>query len=322
MKHRQVSKLLSSFIDPIPLLVNPKTGRVHTSFNQILKTGRYSSRNPNLQQLPRPMDKDDPEYEYSLRKAFVPEDGYVFVGQDASQIELRVIAVAAEETQMIYEFNHEMCPYSAVAATLIGMPYEEFMGLNKTDKNFYKGKRRLAKAVKLGTNYGMQMAKLKRYAKQNYGVDMTDEEAMQYYNKIFSLHPGLAKYHDRFRDKSILSVRNLEPFRRLRRWKEYPGIPQLCNFPIQSSATDAIKIALVEIYFKLHRMGYSPTQSQDIKLVLTVHDEVELECKEALAEVSNNILVTAMEKGINKILKGIIPGKVEGSIMLNLAEKE
>lgn len=312
LNFRKINKLLTSYVYNLPSLVNPDSGRVHGSFNQCVRTGRYSSSNPNLQNMPRA--DGQPE---NIRAAFIPQDGYVFVGCDYSQIELRVMAEVSGDAAMLQEFLDGKDPYSTVAARMMNLSYEDFMAL---DSAVYKANRQSAKAVKLGLQYGMWWKKLKNYAKQTYGVTMSEKEAKKYYDGFFEMYPGLKDYHEQFSSKSCLEAFSLPPFNRRRIWEEYPGVPQLCNHPVQGTSADITKLALSELYDDLYNLGYHPTLSDKMKLLITVHDEIVMETETDKQEEGIELLQKDMLGAASTVLK-ICPVEAEAHAMNSLAEK-
>lgn len=328
INHRKAGKILSSYIYNLPDLVNKATRRLHTDFNQIISTGRSSSTNPNLNQLPRPSGtepKDEQGVPLSIRSCFEAEEGHVFALADFSQIELRVMAAVCRDENMLQEFIQQKDPYSSTASFLSGVPYEELVVLNPNGedkvKPEYKKLRQNAKAVRLGLNYGMWWKKLRNYSKQQYGVSMTPEEAKSNYDNYFSAYPGLKAYHNTFNDKSCLEARTLPPFNRRRLWEVYPGVPSMCNLPIQGTSGDIQKLAIATIYEELHRDGYSPTQCTDVRLVLTVHDELEIEALEKHGEYARELLQRNMVSAGEHVINSC-PILADAQIVHNLAEKD
>ena len=242
-----------------------------------------------------------------------------------SQIELRVMASVCGDENMLAEFRQQKDPYSSTAAFLNGIPYEELVTINPNGedkvKKEYKKLRQSAKAVRLGLNYGMQPDKLGNYAKQTYGVTMTKEQARNNYDNYFKAYPGLKQYHNQFSNKSLTQALTLPPFNRRRLWYDYPGIPSLTNLPIQGSSGDIQKLAIAQIYEELHRDGYSPTQSNDVMLVLTIHDELELDTTEALGEYARELLERNMISAGTFVIKDC-PILAEAALVDNLAEKD
>jgi DNA polymerase-1 len=312
--HRKVSKLLSAYVYSLPELINPKTGRIHPHFNQCVRTGRLSSSNPNAQNMPRP----NPDEPLSIRSCFIANQGNVLIDCDYSQIELRVMAEVCGDVGMLEEFLTGKDPYANTAALLSSMTYDEFVTLPKSE---YKKRRQNAKAVRLGYNYAMGAKKFKRYAKQTYGVSMTEKEAFENRRLYFDAYPALTEYHKQFFDKSILEVRTLPPFNRRRQWEEYPGVPALANHPIQGTSADITKLAMALIYERLYDKGYSPLQSWDIMPILQVHDEIVLESTIELGEEARLIEQTAMIEAGEVVLHEC-PVLAEAKIIANLSQKD
>lgn len=314
--HRKVSKLLSAYIYSLPELVNPTTGRLHTEYRQMVSTGRFSSSNPNLQQLPRPV-KGSP----SIRSCFVPEPGWVLVDADYSQIELRVMAEICEDENMLDEFLSGKDPYASTAAYIHGIDYSQMLLWKTEGDPRYKDFRQKSKPVRLGYNYGMGYRKFRLYAKQQYGQSFTLREAERNRNTYFTAYRRLPEYHERFADKRLREARTLKPFYRRRQWAEYPGIPGMCNFPIQGTSGDIQKLAMATLYERLYEQGYSPLQSQKKKLILTVHDELVGECTEDLGEEMIYDIETAMVSAGEHVIKKC-PITAEAKIMYDLSQKE
>lgn len=328
LEHRKASKILSSYIYNLPDLINPVTGRLHTDFNQIVSTGRSSSTGPNLNQLPRPSGKeplDEAGVPLSIRSCFLADTDYKFALADFSQIELRVMASVCRDANMLDEFLGQKDPYSSTASFLSGIPYEELVviNLNGEDKvkPEYKKLRQNAKAVRLGLNYGMWWKKLRNYAKQQYGVSMTQEEAKANYDRYFTAYPGLKSYHNTFNDPGLLEARTMYPFFRRRLWEAYPGVPGLCNLPIQGTSGDIQKLAIANIYEELARNGFGPTKDESVRLVLTIHDELEIEALEPHAEFARELLERNMVEAGQFVIKDC-PILADAAIVNNLAEKE
>lgn len=316
LQHRGAIKLLNTYVDGIPEKINPVTNRLHCSIKQMVSTGRMQASNPNLNSLPRPKSP------LNVRSCFIPEDGNVLILNDFNQIELRVIAevifVTTGDKTMLQEFLDGKDPYANTAALLSGMTYEQFAAL---DKKEYKRRRQNAKAVRLGYSYAMQWKKFKSYAKITYGVEASDKEAKENRELYFSLYPGLQKYHDSFASKYILEVQTLPPFGRKRYWHEYPGIPSLCNLKIQGASADIQKLSIYYVYRDMWDKGYSPIRNRDVKLILTIHDELVLEATQEKAEYASELLNKYMPFAGSKVLKHC-PVTAEAQIVNNLAEKD
>lgn len=317
MQYKQYDKLLTGYVYQLPTLINPVTGRLHVRFNQCVSTGRFSCSQPNLQTLPRADGS-----ELNIRKCFSAPKGSKLLSLDYAQIELRVMAeilyVRFGDRTQLQEFLDGKDPYAASAAGLSNMTYEQFQQLEKSE---YKKRRQSAKAVRLGFAYGMQSAKFKSYARQTYGVTMSAKEAEASRDRYFKLYPALQKYHDSFKSKSILTCRTAEPFKRIRKWSEYAGVPQLANFPVQGGSADMQKLAMAMAYERLYAAGYSPLQSNDIKLVMTIHDEIVIEVVESKGEFAKELLEKCMVEAGQFVLKHV-PVEAEGKLMDNLSEKD
>jgi DNA polymerase I-like protein with 3'-5' exonuclease and polymerase domains len=324
LAHRKAAKLLSAYVYSLPKLVNSVTGRVHTNYRQMVSTGRVSSSNPNLQNLSRPDGN-----ELNLRSCFVPAPGFELVDADFSQIELRVIAeiiysISGDDT-MLQEFIAGKDPYAATAAMMASIDYSTMVyvdpdtGETKVKKEF-KTLRQNAKAVRLGYNYAMGYKKFRNYAKTTYGVSMTIDEAQASRNLYFAAYPGLNVYHNQFKDKNLKTVHSLPPFSRPRHFDEYPGIPALANHPVQSTSADIQKLAQAILYESLYKLGYSPTQSSDMRMISTIHDELVSECLPHLSEQLKVLQQYSMESAAKTIIKGC-PVIAEANVIANLAQK-
>lgn len=257
LEHRGLKKLLGTYIDALPLLINPRTGRVHTSFNQtVTSTGRLSSSNPNLQNIPI-RDENGKE----IRKAFIPDEGCLFFSADYSQIELRIMAHLSEDKNMIDAFlsNHDI--HAATAAKVY-----------KTDlKDVDSDMRRKAKTANFGIIYGISVFGLA----ERMNVDR--KEAKELIDGYFETYPSVKAYMDRsieiarekgyvetiFHRKRFLpdiNSRNAV----VRGYAERNAI----NAPIQGSAADIIKVAMARIYQRFRAEGVQA------KMILQVHDEL------------------------------------------------
>jgi DNA polymerase I-like protein with 3'-5' exonuclease and polymerase domains len=312
---RGVLKLLSSYIYSLPNLVNPITGRLHTSYRAMVSTGRMSSSHPNLQQIPRPQ-KGKP----SVRSCFVPEDGNILVSCDLSQAEIRIIAEVADDEAMLQEFINGLDPYVATAAMISGISYEVMMQMKADGNPKYGELRQKNKAVRLGFNYAMGAGTFRRKARQNYGQIFSLPESKTTRKRYFHGYPGLAQYHESLNDKSITEIRSLAPFRRRRKWHFYPGVPALSNMPIQATCGDWVKYAMALGYERMWLDGYSPTQSQKMKILLNIHDEIVGESELELGEQLCDYIERAMLDAGQTILKKC-PIEAEAKILNNLAEK-
>lgn len=259
-QYRELSKLVSTYLDALPELVNPTTGRVHTSFNQaVAATGRLSSSDPNLQNIPIRTDLGE-----KIRHAFIAERGYRLISADYSQIELRIIASMANDANMIASFKAGEDIHARTAANVHGVPLDQV-----TSKM-----RRAAKAINFGIIYGLGYVGLAQSA------DISRDEAKQFIEKYFAIHSNIKRWldntkqlaHDRGYVETLLGRRRYFPDINssngmLRSQAERMAI----NAPIQGTAADLMKLAMIAVHEGLHAV------SKDAKLLLTVHDELVIE---------------------------------------------
>jgi len=284
LETRQLQKLKSTYVDALPLMINYKTGRVHTSFNQaVAATGRLSSNNPNLQNIPIKTDKGR-----EVRKAFLPRnEDYFLLSADYSQIELRIIASIAEEENMIEAFKAGLDIHTATAAKVYGISLEEV----NSDQ------RRNAKAVNFGIIYGQSAFGLS----QNLGIPR--KEAAQIIDEYFKQYPRIRSYMDEtiaFAQKNEF-VQTLLGRRRyvkdinsknftVRGFAERNAI----NAPIQGSAADLIKVAMIKIHKKISSSG----EFKKSKLILQVHDELLFDAHKDEVDNLKSMVVYEMENAM------------------------
>lgn len=258
LDYRQIQKLKGTYVDALPQLVNPNTGRIHTSFNQaVAATGRLSSNNPNLQNIPIRTERGQ-----EVRRAFVPRDNkHKLVSADYSQIELRVIAHVSKDEGMMEAFRSGLDIHTATAARVWGVPVEQ------VDKEM----RRRAKTVNFGIIYGISAFGLS----QRIGIPRA--EAREIIDNYFAKFPGIKDYMDNTQEfarqhgyvETIMGrrryIRDINSKNAtVRGFAERNAI----NAPIQGSAADMIKMAMIDIHNWLRK---SHLQT---KMILQVHDEL------------------------------------------------
>lgn len=267
MQYRSLSKLKSTYTDRLPEQINPRTGRIHTSYHQaVTATGRLSSSDPNLQNIPIRTAEGR-----RIRQAFIAPLGYKLVAADYSQIELRIMAHLAEDEGLLHAFRHNLDVHKATAAEVFGVA----LGDVSTDQ------RRSAKAINFGLIYGMSAFGL---AKQ-IGCDR--KQAQAYIDRYFQRYPGVLAYMERTREQAseqgyveTLFGRRLylpeiqSKNAALRKGAERTAI----NAPMQGTAADIIKRAMVMVDRWLTESGV------DARVILQVHDELVLEVREDLVE--------------------------------------
>jgi DNA polymerase-1 len=299
LKYRSLSKLKSTYIDSLPHLINPSTQRVHTSYNQtVTATGRLSSSDPNLQNIPirTPQGK-------MIRNAFIPEDGYLILSADYSQIELRITAHFAEDELLIQAFSENEDIHTKTAAEI----------LNIEQKKVTKEMRRQAKAINFGIIYGMGSYGLSK----ELGISVS--QAKEYIDSYFYKYKGVKNYIDQLinKTKEIGYVTTILGRRRylkeinssdknIRQFAERTAI----NTVIQGTAADLIKIAMVNIHRILQKRLLKS------KMIIQVHDELVLEVAESEVDEVKKIVKNEMEKA----LKLKVPLKVDVKVGKNWRE--
>lgn len=290
IKYRELYKLKSTYIDTIPQLVDPMTNRVHTTFSQITTaTGRLSSISPNLQNIPI-----RGEIGRNVRKCFIAPPDNVILSADYSQIELRILAHISGDMALIEAFQNNRDIHSETAAKIFGIPGSE---INSE-------MRRRAKVVNFGIVYGMSAYGLAK----ELGIDVKD--AALFIEHYFKVYPGVKKWVERIKKEAYETgvVRTL--FGRRRRVQELKaknkdlreyGERIAINTPIQGTAADIIKMAMVNIYNAIKREKYNT------HLILQIHDELVFEVPVAEVEDFKKMIKSEMEN----VVKFEIPLKVD-----------
>ncbi len=276
---RGLKKLLSTYVEALPLLINPKTGKIHTSYNQaIAATGRLSSVNPNLQNIPI-RTKNGRE----MRKAFVPSDeNHIFLSADYSQIELRIMAALSGDEEMQKAFNEGKDIHAITASKIYNVPVEE---VNEE-------MRRKAKTANFGIIYGISAFGLSQR------LNITRNEAKKLIDGYFESFPKIKD----FMDKQIDLARNQGFVQTIKGRKRYlkeinsanavvRGMAErnAINAPIQGSAADIIKLAMISIYRQLKE------KKLNSKMVLQVHDELNFDVEKSELKVVQEIVKNEME---------------------------
>lgn len=278
LEQRSLKKLLSTYIEAFPQLINPKTGKIHTSFNQTATaTGRLSSSNPNLQNIPIRNERGK-----EIRKVFIPDKGCTFLSADYSQIELRIMAHLSKDKNMIEAFNKGQDIHAATASKIFKIPLEEVT----------PDMRRKAKTANFGIIYGITPYGLS----QRLGISRSD--AKKLIEEYFTTFSGVKRYMD----ESIAKAREQGYVETIFGRKRFlPDINSqnavvrgyaernAINTPIQGSAADIIKVAMNKIYKRLSDGGYKS------KMILQVHDELDFNVHMNELDEVKNIVVYEME---------------------------
>ncbi|MCS7197338.1 MAG: DNA polymerase I [Candidatus Bipolaricaulota bacterium] len=292
LAYRELEKLLSTYVKKLPEYINPRTGRVHTTFQQhVTVTGRLSSMEPNLQNIPVRSELGG-----QIRKAFVAPPGRVLIGADYSQIELRVLAHLSGDAGLIEAFERDEDVHARTAATIFNIPIES-VGPRE---------RRIAKMINFGLSYGMT----------GYGLaqrtGLSRSEADRFIKNYFEKYPGVKAYMERV-VREAEEKRYLETLLGRRRYfveLSSQTKREAINFPVQGSASDIMKLAMLRVYEKI--------KSDEIKaaMLLQIHDELIFEADVAHAERAAQIIKQTME-GVFTLR---VPLKVETHIGTNWGE--
>jgi len=281
IEHRTLAKLKSTYADALPMLVNPTTGRLHTSFNQLVAaTGRLSSSNPNLQNIPVRT-----ELGRRIRAAFVPDAGWRFVAADYSQIELRILAHASGEESLIEAFRRGEDIHARTASEVFGVPLDAVT----------PEQRDVAKTTNFAVIYGVTAFGLSR------GLDMSTKQAQEFLDRFFARHPKVKAYLGRTvaegRERGFVATllgrrRYLPELRSGNPNLRGFGERMATNAPIQGTAADLVKIAMVRMAHELraHRL--------ESRMLLQVHDELLFEAPAAEVGPLQALATEVMESAL------------------------
>ncbi|HPS56976.1 MAG TPA: DNA polymerase I [Spirochaetota bacterium] len=281
ISYRGLSKLQSTYIDALPKLISPVTGRIHTSYNQtVAATGRLSSSDPNLQNIPV---RD--ELGRQIRKGFIPEKGFILMSADYSQIELRLAAHYSEDANMISAFKDGIDIHSMTASSVFGVDI----------KSITPDMRRQAKIINFATIYGVSPYGLSQQA------EIGMREAAVFIEKYFQTYPGFRKYIDDTiafakehgyvktlmgRRRPVPEINSATVFRR-------EGAERVAiNTPLQGTSADMIKIAMIHISGEIRR------QKMKSHMIMQVHDELVFEAEKSEADELEALVREKMEKAI------------------------
>jgi len=281
LDYRQLAKLKSTYIDALPGLINPKTGRVHTSFNQTrTATGRLSSSEPNLQNIPARGEAGK-----EIRQAFIAPPGSCLLAADYSQIDLRALAHLSQDSNLLNAFRQDEDIHTATASRLFGVD------ASKVTSDM----RRLAKTVNFGVIYGMSDYGLEQ------ATELSREEAAQFITSYFEKYPGVKQYLESTKQQARESgyVQTLlgrkrfipeinSPNRQVREAAERMAI----NMPVQGTSADIIKVAMVNLYREMDKRQLKS------KLLLQVHDELIFEVPDEELETMRQLVPQVMSTAL------------------------
>ena len=283
LQHRKFSKLRSTYTDSLPTLISKRDGRIHTTYNQATTvTGRLSSSNPNLQNIPIRSEEGN-----KIRNAFCPQDreNYYMLSADYSQIELRLLAHVADDEHLIEAFTNNIDVHTLTASKVFGVPIEEVT----------KDMRRKAKAVNFGIVYGQSKYGLAK------SLNISNDEAGEFIDKYFESYPKIALYmtnkvdfvHEHgyvetlYGRKRYLGAELSSANYQIREFAQRAAI----NQPLQGTAADLIKMAMIEVDKKLTE------KNMKSKMVMQVHDELVFEVEKSELDELKSLVLECMELG-------------------------
>ena len=293
LEYREISKLKNTYVDPLPQMVDAKTKKIHASFHQtVTATGRLSSSDPNLQNIPIRTDRGK-----LIRKAFIPSDGNVLISADYSQIELRLLAFMSKDQDLLKSFRNDEDVHKRTASELFSVSPEAV-----TDRE-----RGIAKAINFGLMYGKTAFGLAQELK------ITRREAQDIITRYFERYRGIKE----FLDNQVSEARRRKFTTTLLGRKRYlsdidaknPAIRanaerMAMNAPIQGTAADLMKLAMTKIDDELMTRGFKA------KLIIQVHDEVVIDCPRDEVDQVSKLVVDTMEHALDEMVRIDIPLKV------------
>jgi DNA polymerase-1 len=301
LEYRELAKLKGTYVDALPKLVHPETGRVHTSYHPTgAATGRLSSSDPNLQNIPARTEAGR-----RIRSSFVPEEGYRFLASDYSQVELRVLAHMAEDEELTEAFRAGEDIHRFTASRVFGVSDEEVTATM----------RRRAKAVNFGILYGMSETRLAR----EQGIPRG--EARGFIRAYFERFSSVRAYIDRVREQALqeAAVRTLfgrvrffpQLHQRVNRAVQEQALRAAVNTTIQGTAADLMKLAMLRVDRELKRQGLSA------RVLLQVHDELLLEVPINLVSRVRTLVREAME-GVHRLAVPLVVDQKDGESWLEV----
>jgi DNA polymerase-1 len=285
LDYRQLAKIKSTYIDSLPGLINPKTGRVHTSFNQTrTATGRLSSSDPNLQNIPV-----RGELGKELRHAFIAPQGSSLLAGDYSQIDLRALAHLSRDESLLSAFQHDEDIHAATAARLFNVDATQVT----------PDMRRLAKTVNFGVIYGMSDYGLQR------ATELSREEAAQFITSYFEKYPGIKHYLESTKERArkdgyvqtlLGRIRFIPEINSSNRQVREAAERMAINMPVQGTSADIIKVAMINLHREMEKRQLKS------KLLLQVHDELIFEVPEEerkeMRQLAPHTMSTALELSV------------------------
>lgn len=296
LEYRSLHKLKSTYTDALAQVISPKTGRVHTRLNQtITSTGRLSSSDPNLQNIPV-----QSEAGRRIRSAFIPEEGKIFIAADYSQIELRLLAHLSGDKNMIRAFQEGTDIHSNTA--------REIMGLGAFDE-VSDEIRRIGKTINFGIVYGMGAFRLSR----ELGIPVS--QASQYITNYFARYPRVKEYFSKLEDAAMSNgeVQTIFGRKRVISAIDTSGrdsgfaMRAAINAPLQGSAADIIKLAMIKVDRMLRESDV------EAKLILQIHDELLIEAADQ-GTSANEKLMRSVQEAMESVMELSVPLKVDAGM--------
>lgn len=299
LEYRAVAKAVASCGDLFPRYVHPKTGRIHARYRQIgARSGRMSCREPNVQQVPRKKE---------IRACFRAPAGRRLIVADYSQVELRVAAALSGDERMIAAYQEGRDLHRQTAALITGTPLDAVT----------PEQRQAAKAVNFGLLFGMGAAGLAAYARNEYGVELSLERAEEFRARFFEAYTGVRRWHERARRtiaaRGPIAIRTASG--RLFRPKLPASLSVLLNTPVQGSAADIMKQAMIYVHHALAE------RQCDARIVAVVHDELIVESSEGDAGEALAIIRREMERAGAEFFAGV-PFVADAAVVQHWAEKD
>jgi DNA polymerase-1 len=299
LEYRQLSKLKSTYTDALPQLINPRTGRIHTSFNQTgTTTGRLSSSEPNLQNLPI-----RGEIGSRIRQAIIAQPGWTLLSADYSQIDLRALAHLSQDKELIDTFLRDEDIHMHTASEVFGVP----------DSEVTARMRRAAKTVNFGVIYGMSGYGLQQ------ATDLSREEAELFISTYFKRYPGVKNYLEATKRQAaalgyvqtVLGRRRFIPeINSTNRLAREAAERMAINMPVQGTSADIIKIAMVNLHREMKKRG------MQTMMILQVHDELVFEVPPDEMDTIKNLVLEIMPAAI----KLVVPLKIDIKVGQNWGE--
>ncbi|PHV60989.1 bifunctional 3'-5' exonuclease/DNA polymerase, partial [Cyanobacterium aponinum] len=297
LEYRKVNKILTSFGDSLLKKINPITGRLHGSYWQLgSSAGRFTSSEPNLQQIPRNKE---------ARSCFIASPNHKLIIADYSQIELRIASEVANDRTMIEAYLRGEDLHKLTASIVLNKPLDE---VTKED-------RQIAKSANFGLIYGASVNGFRGYAESNYGISLSEKEAKKIMDNFFKSYSGLAQWHKK--TKSRIYNQGVKETRTLSdriRYFDNASPQQILNTPIQGTGADMLKLALGRLVSALKPF------SGKARILATVHDEIILEAHESIAEDVAKTLSEVMVSSGKDFLKRV-PIEADSSIGDNWSDK-